>query len=433
MKTLSLSLLFAMMLTSIHAQNLIDIYKRGTVKLTPDDNYANNNDWNKVFETYYDTVHSKPMGIRKSLIITPNGSAVVNHAYRNYYTKFTPDGTYQTEFGIINSSGNRFKKTTHISGVINGNTFFTGLDNMGNMRCLDLEGNYKKTLKLDYMTSQMIPLPNGKIAVVGWVIWAKKFRDFVAIVDYETNEEQVIWEHFTDRDTPRSWGGSNTQTFHYSYTFKKQGAVSCSTMPFTRAMGIKARPKLACINKRLIIANPSNGELQTFDLEGNLLSKKKMNLLSGEISAEEQKKIQQKAIDRYKGMNPLRFAAFDWVNEDESRAAHQYFIEAMLDDYNKISEPIKKPYFATVIKDSDDNLLFFDFPENENANRFNVWVYKNGGEFICQSSFACNDYELQINPDKLVFHKGYLYGLQILKEANGVPLRLVRFSLSEPK
>jgi hypothetical protein len=410
----------------------MDMYNKGTVKLVPDTEYAKNNDWNKVFKSYYDTIYQRPMGNRKSLIITPNGTVVVNHAYRNFYSKFSPDGNFINEFGVTNSNGRRFKKINHIAGVINGNTFYTGLDNMGNMLCFDFDGRYKKTLKLDYMTRQMIPLPNGKIAVVGWVIWAKKFRDFVAIVDYDTNEEKIIWEHFTDRNQAPKSGGSTEGQFHYSYFFEKQGAVSFSTMPHSRALGIKAQPQLACINNELIVANPTNGELQIFDLNGELLSKKKMNLLNNEISIEEQKKIQQKAIDKLKSLDPLRFTNFEWVDKTESKKAHDYFINALKNDMSKINKAIKKPYFSTLIKDSDDNLLFFEFPEQTNANKFNVWVYKNGGEFVCQSSFICDDYQLQINPAKMVFHNGYLYGLQILKESNGIPLRLTRFKLSNP-
>ena len=71
------------------------------------------------------------MGNRKSLIIMPDGSVIVNHRYRNYYTKFSPSGKFEKEFGILNSKGVQFKKTDAIEGIINNNTFYTGLDNMG--------------------------------------------------------------------------------------------------------------------------------------------------------------------------------------------------------------------------------------------------------------------------------------------------------------
>jgi hypothetical protein len=174
MKKLLFTLLLTVTALSVCAQKLIDVYKKGTVKLVPDNEYAQGNNWDNVFKTYYDTIYSTPMGNRKSLKILPDGSVIVNHTYRNFYSKFTPAGKFEKEFGIINSKGVQYKKINAIEGIINNNTFFTGLDNMGNMICFDFSGNYKKTLKLDYMTRQMIPLPNNKIAVVGWVLWSTK-------------------------------------------------------------------------------------------------------------------------------------------------------------------------------------------------------------------------------------------------------------------
>ncbi len=122
-------------------------------------------------------IYGRPMGLRKSLRIMPDGSVVVNHAYRNYYTKFTPDGDFEKEFGITNRNGRQFEKIKSIEGIINDNTFFTGLDNMGNMICFDFDGNHVKTLKLDYSARQMVPMPNNKIAVSGWVQWRTRFRE----------------------------------------------------------------------------------------------------------------------------------------------------------------------------------------------------------------------------------------------------------------
>ena len=96
-----------------------------------------------------------------------------------------------------------------------------------------------------------------------------------------------------------------------------------------------------------------------------------------------------------------------------------------------ITEPVNLPVFTTVIKDSEDNLLFFEIPETKGGNKFNVWVYQDGGEFVCQSSFVCDDYDLVINADRMVFHNGYLYSVQDKKGAKGIPLRLVKFRLSK--
>ncbi len=100
MRKLIFTIILAVFTILGSAQNLIETYKKGTVNLVPDIEYARDNNWDKVFETYYDTIYRKPMGYRKSLKLMPDGSVVVNHAYKNYYTKFTPDGKFEKEFGI---------------------------------------------------------------------------------------------------------------------------------------------------------------------------------------------------------------------------------------------------------------------------------------------------------------------------------------------
>ena len=407
---------------SVSAQNLIDIYKKGSVKLIPDTGYAQNNNWNQVFETYYDTIYNTPMGNRKSLKLLPDGSVVVNHQYRNYYSKFSADGKFVKEFGIKNSKGKKIKRINAIEGVIN-NKLFTKLDNMGNMICCDFDGNYIKTLKLDYMSKQMIPISDTKIAVLGWVIWKNQFRDFVSIVDYETNEENIIWEHFTDR----SFAKGHTTMFQYSYSFKEHGAFSINTMPL-QDKGLSSHPKIAVSGNELVIAIPDTGEVLVYDFNGNLKSKDKIEWARNYVSVQEQKEIQQKAIARYKSIKNPSFAG--WVSPEENIAALNKIVGEMEEDLKHISKPLPVPVFSNIIKDSDGNLLFFEFPKEVSANKFNVWIYKGNGKFISQSSFVCDDYDLQITPSKIVFHDGYIYALQTLKKATGVPLRLVRFKLT---
>jgi len=422
MKKLFILTLFAAFVYSSSAQTLLDMYKSGPVVLEPDREYAIGNDWNKVFETYYDTLYGAPMGNRKSLKVMPDGSVVVNHRYRNFFTKFRPDGRYDMEFGITNSAGHRIQNTEHIEAILNGNTFISGVDNVGNMMCFDFDGKLKKTLNLDYMVKQIVALPNNKLAVVGWSIWSNRSRDFVAIVDYETNEEKIIWDHFTDRCKDNS----HCKLFNYSYNFKDHGSIGFSTMPWIKSTGMSSPPKIAEVGDELIVAIPTTGEILVYDLDGALKSKEKIGWARNFISVEEQQEIQQKAIDKYMASDD-RFS--HWVSAEESKTATNQIVKEMEDDLRKISAPIPIPVFSTIIKDSDDNLLFFEFPKEENTNQFNVWVYNGNGAFVCKSSFICDDYDLFISPSKLVFHKGHLYGLQLLKESSGVPLRLVRFKV----
>jgi len=423
MKKFFVLLCFMFFLHDMSAQSLLDVYKKGVVKLTPDTEYAQGNQWNKVFETYYDTLYNRPMGDRKSIILMPNGSVVVNHAYRNFYSLFDANGKFMKEFGITGSSGKQFPKTNAIAGVIN-NNFFTGLDNMGKMVCFDFNGNYVKTLTLDYMTKGMIPMTNNKIVVVGWVIWKDRFREFVAIVDYQTNEQKIIWEHFTPRDEC----GTHSSLFNYSYRFERGGMISCTTMPYSRSTGVSSPPQIAFVNDQLVVACPHNGEILTYDVNGKLMSKENIEWGKNYLSVEEQKEIQKKAIERYSNRKDDLIAG-TFTSQNENIKAVETMLKQMEADLDKITTPIPIPVFSNIIKDSDGNLLFFEMPKEDGGNKFNVRVYQNGGKFVCQSSFECDDYDLFIAPSKMVFHNGYIYALQTLKKADGNPLRLVRFKV----
>jgi hypothetical protein len=409
---------------SANSQKLADLYKKGTIKLVPDKEYAKENDWNQVFRSYNDKMGDAHIGERKSLVIMPDGSVVVSHAYTNYYSMFSPEGRFIKEFGIKNAKGQTLKKINGIEGIINDNTFFTGLDNMGYMNCFNFNGKLIKTLRLNYMTKGIIPLPNGKIAVVGWVIWKDSFRDFISIVDYNTNEEKVIWEHFTKREN----NDSERSLFNYDYSYKNGGAVSFNTMPFSNNLGI-ATPSIACTGNKLIVSLPGSAEIMEYDLNGKFLIKKKIDWGVRSISVEEQKKIQKDQIEKFKSIKLPKFRAE--TTDEEVNLAKETILNEMKADLDKISKSVAIPVFSTVIKDSDGNLLFFEYPKEEDKNIFHVWVYEKGGNFICQSRFVCDDYDLNINPSRMAFHKGYLYSLQSSKNATGVPMRLVRFRLTE--
>ena len=406
---------------TVSAQKLIEKYKKGTVELIPDENFAQTNDWDKIFRSYYDSLMGRPIGKRKSIIVLDDGTVVINNAYKDYYIKFSPKGKFITDFGIT-KNGKKEKSLKPIYGYIQ-NTFYNNADNMGNIKCFDFNGNYKKKLKLNYATKQIITLDNSKLAVVGWSIWSEKFRDFVSIVDYNTNKENIIWDSFTKRIPV----GEKSKMFTYSYKFKEKGAFSISTMPYSKSTGMSIAPIINKVNNNLVIAIPKTGEILVYDFTGKLINKTKINWAKNYISVAEQKEIQQKAINKYKAIKNPHFAS--WVSEAENIKALKTIIKEMEADFKNIKEPYEIPVFSTVIKDSDDNLLFFEFAKKNYENKFNVWILKNNGEFVAKSSFVCKDYKLEIKPSKMVFHNGYIYAIIEKKNVKGNPLRLVRFIL----
>ena len=105
------------------SQGLLDIYKGGTVTLIPDTEFAKGNDWDKIFASFTDSMGSTHIGARKSMVFTPDGSLVVSHAYRDFYSLFGADGKFVKEFEVSNHKGGREKNPGSISDIIGGNTF----------------------------------------------------------------------------------------------------------------------------------------------------------------------------------------------------------------------------------------------------------------------------------------------------------------------
>jgi len=424
MKKLSLILIIVFWAGFTYSQNLLEMYKSGKIQLVVDDEFAQNVNWDIVFESWHDTSVGRWVGDRKSLMVAPDGSVIVSHHFRDFYTVFTPQGDFNKELQVKDHRGRIIRKLPHFHGVLDGNIYYTGLDNMGNLRCFDKDGNLIKTLHLDYGARQIIPLPNRKLGVMGWVLWRESVREFVAIVDYETNEEKIIWDRFK----PMAFmPGTPRDMFEYAYEFKERGMVSFSSMPFTGSSSRRHPLTISNIGNKIILTIPETGDIKIFDLKGNLVSEQTIDWAKNYLSVDEQKEIQRRAIERYRNIAEPQFAA--WVSAEENRAARDYFVREMEIDLARINKPIPMPVFSAVFQDSDDNLLFFEFPEEEGANKFNVWIYHEGGQFIAQSSLVAEDINLEIKPSKMVFHNGYIYALVVKEGVEGVPLRLMRFKL----
>jgi len=404
----------------LSAQDVKTIYKQSSINLIADTNFGQGNDWNTIFSSYNESMYNHHIGKRKSLVVLPDGSVIVSHVYKNYYTKFSATGEFVKEFGVIGKNGKKIKELEQIACVLNNETLVTMADKMGTVYCLDFDGNLKKTLKLNYNVSKIIALGKDKIAVVGFSIWKNKLRDFVSIVDYNTNKEKIIWDCFTENSTP------STKPFNYTHKLASGGSLSISTAnAYEKVDAIT--PRISYVNNKLIIALAITGEILTFDTTGKQISKDKLNWTPKTISVakiiEKQKQaIAQMKDDKYSFFGPITIT-------DEIQKIKAKFAVQMEADLKLIKEPVNLPVISTIINDNKNNLLIFEYPTADNDNKFGVWVYDNGGKVVGRSSFTCNDFDLEIIPSKMVFHNGYLYSLQNIKNANGIPMRLVRFKL----
>jgi hypothetical protein len=425
MKTIAFILLTLLIASTLQAQNLLDIYKTGTVKLVPDSEFAQGNDWNTIFRDYHHKIGNEQVGNRKSLCLMPDGSFVVNHAYNKTYTKFSPEGNFVKEFNIKNSSGQVLKRSS-IKGVLDNEILFTDVDNSGRMYCTDLNGKLIKTLEVKYMDKNIIALPNRKFAIAGTVLWKNRFRDMVSIKDYETGEEKIIWDSFSPSST--------VVVIDIPDKNGKNSPIKTIAPPPPPNSTSRSQPSIIVTNKNeVLVCVASTGELLFYDLNGNLLRTKKVNWQNDKIPVEELLKKHDEARERIANREITERMIERYGSEERAKQ----FRAELLKQHDARRELIKKPqdlpYYSTIIEDSDGNILFFEYAKEKGDNQFNVYTLNGDGEFVCKSSFVCNDYDLVINRGRLVFKNGYLYGVQELKDKSEIPMRLVKYKLEAVK
>lgn len=419
-----------------YSQTLLDTYKNGAVKLVPEANYAQDNDWNQVFRSYYDKMYDTYIGKRKYVTVLSDGSVVVSHSYTDYYTLFDKDGNFVREFSI--NTGKNKKLTKPIAGALNDKVLYTKADNLGKIHFVDLQGNIKKIVNIKYSVYDILPLPGDRLLVTGFVV-GKKCRDIVSIVDYNTGDQKVIYSYWWEdgRYTASSTGGE--VPFFYRKKLENGSEIMVGYHPADAVMPVglrqsSIRVRIAIVKQKIVVASPSVNQIITYDLNGVELSRMSIPFGKKEVSVEEQKEILRKQIESTKNNTEPSIVpnvSMNVESEEYNKVIKPELVKKMEKDMALITEPVTLPVFTTVIKDSEDNLLFFEIPETKGGNKFNVWVYQDGGNFVCQSSFVCDDYDLVIKADQMAFHNGYLYSVQDKKGAKGIPMRLVKFRLSK--
>ena len=370
------------------------------IQLVPDETYGQGNNWDKIFDTYYDTLDGRPYGLRKQLVVFDDGKAMVSHATRNRYSLFDANGKFLKDITLyFADKGKKPRNLQPVEGKL-GNLYFTRANNTGDIYLFDNNGLIVKELKIKYQALEMLALDDHHIVIIGGTSWTKKWRNLVSILDTNTGKDKILCDVFEDMNTDLKDKG------YFIYTESKRNDM-------------KGRWQIAKVNNKLIVTNPIDGLVRTYDFNGNKISEKLLDWEPQTLSVKEQIALQNARIKDLKDELP---------RETEERVLRYYndLITYYENGIPHIKESINMGWFTMTIKGNDDNILFFDDAEEVGKNTFHVYSVSKG-QSISTGSFQCEDYDLALTKKRFVCHGGYYYGVQVLKNCDGMPLRLVRF------
>ncbi|MBO7460562.1 MAG: hypothetical protein J6T53_06630 [Bacteroidales bacterium] len=371
-----------LILTLAFASYIVDAQ---TINLVKDESYAVNED-------FFDALgQAGTLYNVKKLTVFDDGTAMISHTNENRYSLFDENGKHLKDIEIYYEDGK--KKPFNLQpvfGKIN-NLYFTGSNSNGIIYFFNDNGLIVNEITIDCSVYNMIPLDDNHIAFYGGTSWRTKWRDFVAILDINTGKYKIIFDYY--EDTP----SKNDDYYIYAKAH------------------VNKRPEIFKVNDNLIIAIPQEGVLNIYNLAGNKVSEHKLDWKPKTLSVEEQKKIQAKAIAKYK--------------QEAADAEHNiYFNDFILrleNGMDHITQPLSLSKFTLAIKGNGDNIIFFEYAEESGQNSFHTYSVGQH-KTISQNTFQCSDFDLSITKNRFVIHNGYVYGIQNVKGSEE-ELRLVRF------
>ena len=370
-----------------------------TITLVPDETYGKENDWDKIFDTYYDTLDGRPNGLRKKLVVFDDGKAMVSHANKNRYSLFDANGKFLKDITIyFADKGKKPRNIQPVDGKL-GNLYFTEANNMGDIYLFDDNGLIKKELQINYLAKEMLALDDHHIAIIGGTSWGKKWRSLVSILDTKTGKEKTLCDAFEVSTDLKSKN-------YFIYTE-------------SRREDMKGEWQMAKVGDKLIVSNPIDGLVRTYDFNGNKISEKPLDWKPQILSVEEQIALQNARIKDLKDELPR-------VTDERMLPKYNELISFYENGIQHIKEPVNMGWFTMAIKGNDGQILFFGDAEMAGENTFHAYSVGKG-QSVSTGSFQCEDYDLALTKKRFVCHGGYYYGVQVLKDRQGMPLRLVRF------
>ena len=369
------------------------------ITLVADEAYGKGNDWDKIFDTYYDTVGDRPYGLRKQLVVFDDGKAMVSHATRNKYSLFDANGKFLKDITLhFTGKGKKPRNLQPVEGKL-GDLYFTRANNTGDIYLFDDKGVIVKELKIKYQALEMLALDDHHIAIIGGTSWTNKWRNFVSVLDTKTGKEKILCDVFEDMTD-----------------IKSKGYYICTE---SRRNDMKGQWQIAKVKDRLIVANPIDGLVRTYDFNGNKISEKLLDWEPQTLSVKEQIALQNTRIQDLKDELPK-------VTDERILPKYKELISYYEKGIPHIKEPINMGWFTIAIRGNDDDILFFGDAEEAGKNTFHSYSVSKG-QSISTGSFQCEDYDLALTKKRFVCHNGFYYGVQVLKDCEGIPLRLVRF------
>lgn len=408
MKKLKVLLIIVGFALQTSGQSLLDIYKTGTLKLVPEEEYAKGVSWDVVFPDSQKKLKGLPtdlhesvdlnknlaVGLNKSLAVAPDGSVFVGNKSSHSISKFDPKGQFLFTFGKQGKGEEDFKGNPTMGGVVGGKYVFTFEVN-GHVKLFTLDGKFVKNIKLDYMPLRAVALQSNGIAVLGHVPMKNSVRYVITVINPDTGETEII------KKFDNLWGRE------YSLVLKKpQFVISFIPMFSKEDLIIRGLP-----DGNILFGTTFSNSLSVFSPNG--------------------KHVKDVTLE-YKSLPYPEDLKKEFVTRMEQRVHDGKFTKDDIEPiYGENFFRKTMPYYYNFMVDAEGNILVFKFTDEDVDHKFNVYTYDGSGKFVGEVTLESTGYSmaLEYRIENVVFHNDKAIGILNLQKDSSVPPQLLRFHL----
>ncbi len=382
-----------------------DIYQKGTLKLTPDNAFAQSLDWSRLFTANLPTRPQPRMATHEYLALAPDNTIYVvesNNYNAGTVFRFAADGsllsTKADMSGKVDTSV--WAKHLELPAVNDRNELWISEYTRLN-RC-DTEGNVVAVTRLDHPITDLLFLKSGPLVLSGYVVTGQlsnPIRLSVSLWSAQDSREDVI-------------ANFNENAFIFALKLKdSQGMISIGT-----PRGGVGKPFIAGTPEgNLVVGYSGSPEILLFSTEGNKIGGFTLPIQRPTLSPEQK----NEAVQRI-GKSLDSLAADKKVAPEEIERARE-----RLKDY-----PTTLPYYSDLLTDDQGNILVF-LTDPLNPAKVEFMAYAQSGKALgtCRLTMP-QGVSLRLDGRKqMAIHAGWLYAL-IRKDVSGKEqVQLARFKL----
>ena len=359
--------------------NITDIYKTGTLILTPDPEFGKKTDWDSLF---YDTA--------KEIAIAPDGSIFISNKMQHNISKFDKNGKLIKTFAQKGVGPSDLLYPSNLS-ILDDKYLVVGeYASSRRISLFDLNGNFVKVIKTIYQVFSPLALKNNKIALIKHTTPEKDTTHYIILIRDIQSGNDIEVTSFTGKDKPTLILGK------------------------TRFCPWNCRGDV-------YLARTGNGNLLVgFSLEKNIF-----------IYSPDGKLIEQIKLD----ISPVRVNS-NMIEEFKKRTLEnmreQHFPDNIIKGIKRVSfdnlMPEYLPFFNGFLITDEDDIWVLGYTHFIQERNNRVQVYSITGKPLGNFTIDFGEFSNNINAP-MVFHNKCIYGLFEKKNSDDISLRIIKINL----